>query len=482
MIIYAKISCSDFILFFTPFINMTPLFRTLIFLLSVGFLANAQADSYTPVEKEQKLLSELQHFMRIFGTIQQGYVDEISTKDLFNKAIKGLMAQLDPHSSYLEPKEQEDLLENSSGKFGGLGIVIGMEDGLVKIISPIDDTPAYRAGLQAGDLIFKINTTSVRGLGLSDAVDMMRGEPGTAVSVTILRQGVDPFEVSIVRDIITIISVKGYLLQDGIGYVRVSSFQAPSAALLKKILLELQEKNEKPLSGLVLDLRNNPGGLLHSAVEISDLFLDDKGLLVYTKGRVSNANQEYRANAGDILDGTPIAVLINKGTASAAEIVSGALQDHKRAIVLGEKSFGKGSVQTVTTLGNDYGLKLTTARYYTPSGRSIQAEGIEPDIILEPLKLEKNTKSVNLGGSEEDLKGHLEKSVNPPEQSQLDDTAASATSKTDKKDKKETELESTEDIQQAQKITRDQDTIKALKEDYFVNQAINALKVMKFWR
>ena len=456
------------------------LFRMIVILFATIFVSIAQADSIEKIKKQQNFVSELEHFIRIFGTIQQGYVDEISNKKLFSKAIKGMMAQLDPHSSYLEPKEQEVLMENSKGKFGGLGIVIGMEDGLVKIISPIDDTPAYRAGLQAGDLIFKIGQTSVRGLSLSEAVDMMRGEPKTAVSITILRQNIDPFEVEIIRDIITIVSVKGYLLEKNIGYIRISSFQAPSADLLKKTLNQLSKDNKKPLMGLILDLRNNPGGLLNSAVEISDLFLNNKGLeyrnlLVYTKGRINNANQEYYATKGDILNGIPITVLINRGTASAAEIVSGALQDHKRAIVLGEKSFGKGSVQTVTSLKNDYGLKLTTARYYTPSGRSIQAEGIKPDVVLDSLTLEKNKKKLNLKESEGDLKGHLGKTVKKDEKN--DKSKTDKTTKTPpSKDPKVIEK-----IQDTQKKKRDEKIVQRLQGDYFVNQAINALKVMNFW-
>lgn len=446
--------------------------RTIILLFLLAFVISTRADSVHTESQQKRFVGELENFVRVFGTIQQGYVDELTHRELFTKAIKGMMTQLDPHSSYLEPKEQEDLLENSSGKFGGLGIVISMEDGLVKIISPIDDTPAYRAGLQAGDFIIKIDDTSVRGISLDEAIDLMRGEPRTPVTITVLRKDIDPFEVKIIRDIITIISIKGHLLRKNIAYIRVSNFQAPTADLLAEKIDELRVQNKKDLKGLILDLRNNPGGLLKSAVEVSDLFLDDKGLIVYTKGRLANANIEYLTTKGDILANIPVVTLINKGTASAAEIVSGALQDHKRAVILGEKSFGKGSVQTVSSLSNGYGLKLTTARYYTPSGRSIQAEGIKPDVVLKDLAF-KEENGIKFSESEKQLKRHI-KQKEPKEEAK----APATSTKTSSADATDTIL--TE--QERQKKEQDQKEIERLNNDYFVNQAVNALYVMQIWQ
>lgn len=462
---------------------MKVILRSLALSLTIVFLSTAKADAVNADKQQADFVAELEHFVHIYGTIKQGYVDDINHKELFRKAIKGMVGQLDPHSSYLEPKEQKNLMESSSGRFGGLGIVIGMEDGLVKIISPIDDTPAYRAGLQSSDLIIKIDSTSVRGLSLSDAVDLMRGKPKTKVKITILRKGSEPFEVEIIRDIITIVSVKGYLLEDGIAYVRVSSFQSPSVALFKKILTKLIEKNKNtPLKGLVLDLRNNPGGLLSSAIEISDLFLDDKGVAVSTKGRADDSNIEYNTQAGDILDGVPIAVLINRGSASASEIVAGALQDYKRAIILGEKSFGKGSVQTVTTLNGGFGLKLTTARYYTPSGRSIQGEGITPDIKLEQRVIEKSKPKLNIRESEGELKGHITQDSDKEKSTEKQEELIEQESREDESSTKSKEVLTTEEVQAQQKEKRDKEEVKKLKQDYFVDQAINALKVMTFWR
>ncbi len=441
----------------------------IIFLLiSNSVIADSKKDNAEV--SRLNFFQELENFTRIFNTIKYNYVDEISHKDLFNKAIKGMMLQLDPHSSYLEPKEKEDLLENSSGKFGGLGIVITMENSLVKIISPIDDTPAYKAGLNAGDLIIKIDDTSVRGLDLSDAVDMMRGEPGTTVTITISRDGAKPFKVKIVRDIITITSVKGYLIEKDIAYIRISSFQSPSAKLLKNSLDNITKDNDNmPIKGLIIDIRNNPGGLLNSAVHISDLFLSKNKLIVYTKGRTDNSSIRYHSITDDTLNGTPIVVLINRGSASASEIVSGALQDNKRAVIIGEKSFGKGSVQTVTPLRNDYALKITTARYYTPSGRSIQAKGIEPDIKLEKFELKKDGNTNDFSESEKDLKGHIDatKTIN-----------TNKVSITIAKNSSPTLLEK----QNLQKQQRDKGAIKRLKNDYYINQAINALKIMNIKR
>ena len=425
-------------------------------------------------DKEKSLnifFSELDEFNRIFLSIKDAYVDEISDEELFKKAIKGMISELDPHSAYLEPKEKNDIIESSSGKFGGLGIVINMKDGLVEVISPIDDTPAYRAGIQAGDLIIKIDDVSVRGLDLPEAVALMRGDPNTDVRITVLRENQDPFEVNIIRDIITITSVSGHLLEENIGYIRISHFQAPSEELIKKTLLRLvAQNNDKALVGVVLDLRNNPGGLLSSAVQISDLFLDNSGVIVSTKGRRAGANSEFYAEPGDILKDTPIVALINRGTASAAEILVAALQDYKRAIIIGEKSFGKGSVQTIISLPDGYGLKITTARYYSPSDKVIQAKGIMPDIVLDKFELKVKDKKNNLATFEKDLKGHL--------------TDSATSTAFDMKDIPETptiSVASTQTIlheQAQQKKERDEKTVERLKMDYFVHEAINILKAI----
>ena len=374
---------------------------------------------------------------------------------MFEHAIKGMVTGLDPHSNYLEPKEQKDLLESASGKFGGLGIVIGMKDDAIQVISPIDDTPAYRAGIQAGDLIVKIGDKPVRDMTLEDGVELMRGEPGTQVKVTIVRKNKKPFVVEITREIITITSVKGYLLEKNIGYVRISSFQNPTADLLKETLDKLVKENGKYLDSLILDLRNNPGGVLEGAVDVANLFIDKKGLVVYTEGRIPSSNLKFKTQSGDVMLNSPIVVLINEGSASASEIVAGALQDHKRAIVMGTTSFGKGSVQTIVELDDGYGLKVTTARYYTPSGRSIQAKGIEPDITLKNISLENEKEDSLIDTKESDLEGHLE--VEDPSKLSSEEI-----------------LDSQED-KKAQEAIK---TIERLKKDYFVHEATNLLKAL----
>ncbi|RUA06433.1 MAG: peptidase S41, partial [Gammaproteobacteria bacterium] len=347
------------------------------------------------------------------------------------------------------------LLESASGKFGGLGIVITKKDDAIQVISPIDDTPAYRAGIQAGDKIIKIDGKLVRGMTLEEGVSLMRGKAGTNISITILRKNAKPFVVKITREIITIVSVKGFLLEDGIGYVRISSFQSPTANLLEKTIQRLKEENDGNLNSLILDLRNNPGGVLNGAVDVSNLFLDDKGIIVYTKGRIPGSNAKFISDAGDILDNSPMVVLINKGSASASEIVAGALQDHKRAIIMGSTSFGKGSVQTILALKGGYGLKITTARYYTPNDRSIQAKGIEPDIKLKNIKLGDEKEDSITETSESDLEGHLE--IEDP-----------------------TKL-STKEILNAQESKKSEENKKALdrlEKDYFILQARNLLKAL----
>ncbi len=432
------------------------LFISIALVLSVPTLADSTTKKLSAAEKQslQSFFTDLEAFTAAYSKIKGLYVEETDNKKLFTNAIKGMVSGLDPHSAYLEPKEQKNLLESTSGKFGGLGIVITKKDDAIQVISPIDDTPAYKAGIQAGDKIIKINDKIVREMTLEEGVSLMRGKAGTDIEITILRKNTKPFVVKITREIITIISVKGYLLEDGIGYVRVSSFQKPTTDLLEKTIERLKEENDGYLNSLILDLRNNPGGVLDGAVNVSNLFLDDAGTIVYTKGRIRGSNTKFISDSGDILNGSPMVVLINKGSASASEIVAGALQDHKRAIIMGNTSFGKGSVQTILELEGGYGLKITTARYYTPNDRSIQAKGIEPDIKLKNIKLGEEKDSI-IETQESDLKGHLE--VEDP--SKLSD----------------------KEILNAQKSKKSEENKKALaklEKDYFVLQAHNLLKAL----
>ena len=331
-------------------------------------------------------LEELHSFSDVFARIKNDYVEPVEDKDLLESAIRGMLAGLDPHSAYLDQDEFKELQVGTSGEFGGLGIEVGMEDGFVKVIAPIDDTPAQRAGVEAGDLVIRLDDTPVKGLTLSDAVKIMRGKPGTDITLTIVREGEEkPLKITITRAVIKVKSVKTRMLEDGFGYVRVSQFQSGTAENMVAAIEKL-EKGSGPLKGMVLDLRNNPGGVLNGAVAVSDAFLE-KGLIVYTEGRVADSRLRFNATPDDVLHGVPLVVLVNQGSASASEIVAGALQDHRRAIIVGSQTFGKGSVQTIVPLNNKTAVKLTTARYYTPSGRSIQAEGIVPDITLDNVRV-----------------------------------------------------------------------------------------------
>jgi len=353
-------------------------------------------------------IEDIRSLSEVFGKIKDNYVEDVSDKELLENAIRGMMTGLDPHSTYLDKEAFTELRVGTSGEFGGLGIVVGMEDGFVKVISPIDDTPADRAGIKAGDLIIRLDKKPVKGMSLDDAVKIMRGRPGTDIELLIVREGADkPLTIEVTRDKIRVKSVKFKTLEKGFGYVRVSQFQQRSSSDLKKAISKLKKENGGKLNGIVLDLRNNPGGLLDSAVEITDIFVN-KGGIVSVKGRDDGSRIVHSATPSDMLDGAPIVVLVNGGSASASEIVAGALQDHKRAIIMGQKTFGKGSVQTVVPLGNNTAIKLTTARYYTPSGRSIQAKGIIPDIEIKDLKLTENKVQGVAQIKEADLKGHLE--------------------------------------------------------------------------
>jgi carboxyl-terminal processing protease len=359
-------------------------------------------------ETETLPLESLRTFTEIFAKIKNDYVEPIDDKDLLENAIRGMLAGLDPHSAYLVPEDYKELQAGTSGEFGGLGIEVGMEDGFVKVISPIDDTPAYRAGVEAGDLIIRLNDTPVKGMALSDAVKIMRGKPGTDIVLTIIRTGEDkPLNITITRDVIRVTSVKSRMLEPGFGYVRISQFQSRTGENLREALAKLEDEADGSLKGLVLDLRNNPGGVLSAAVSVSDAFLEE-GIIVYTEGRLDDAKLKFNAKPADILDGAPLVVLVNGGSASASEIVAGALQDHQRAIIMGQKTFGKGSVQTILPMDNGSALKLTTAKYYTPSGVSIQATGISPDIKLENLKLTNTDAPATSRIKEADLARHLQ--------------------------------------------------------------------------
>lgn len=332
-------------------------------------------------------LDELRTFTEVFAKIKSDYVETVDDKQLLDYAIQGMLSNLDPHSSYLSPKDYEDLQVGTTGEFGGLGIEVGMENGFVKVIAPIDDTPASRAGIEAGDLVIRLDDKPVKGLTLDECVAIMRGKPGTEIVLTIVREGTEkPFQITLTRDIIRVKSVKSRMLEEGYGYLRISQFQAHTGDNLIEAIDGLKREAGDQLKGVVLDLRNNPGGVLNAAVAVSDAFLE-QGTIVYTEGRASDSELRFNARPQDVLTGAPMVVLVNGGSASASEIVAGALQDQKRAVIMGTKTFGKGSVQTILPLTNNSALKLTTARYYTPSGRSIQAEGITPDITVENVKV-----------------------------------------------------------------------------------------------
>ncbi|MBX2879799.1 MAG: S41 family peptidase [Granulosicoccus sp.] len=330
-------------------------------------------------------LEEMRTFTDVFARIKSDYVEEVSDEELLEYAIRGMLNGLDPHSAYLNTEEFNELRIGTTGEFGGLGIEVGMENGFVKVVSPIDDTPAARAGILAGDLIIRLDDTPVKGLSLNDAVKLMRGKPGSTLTLTVIREGADkPLSIDIERDIIKVTSVKNRLLDDEYGYLRITNFQTKTTSEMLKAIKEM--KSNVPsgnLKGMVLDLRNNPGGVLSGAVSVSDAFLNE-GMIVYTDGREEDSKLRYDATDGDVLNGAPLVVLVNGGSASASEIVAGAMQDHGRGVVLGSKTFGKGSVQTIQDLPAGGAVKLTTSRYYTPNGRSIQALGIEPDIQTKP--------------------------------------------------------------------------------------------------
>ncbi len=393
---------------------MTSIYRSL-FVLAVGFVLGTALTvghgvfADRNVESASLPLEDLRTFTEIFAKIKNDYVEPVEDKKLLENAIRGMLSGLDPHSAYLIPEDYRELQAGTSGEFGGLGIEVGMEDGFVKVIAPIDDTPAKRAGVEAGDLVIRLDETPVKGMTLAEAVKIMRGKPGTDITLTIVREGEDkPLKITITRDVIKITSVKSEMVEPGYGYLRITQFQSRTGESVRDQVARLKQSNGNQLKGLVLDLRSNPGGVLSAAVSVSDAFLK-KGIIVYTEGRLDDAKLKFNAKPTDILEGAPIVVLVDGGSASASEIVAGALQDHKRAIVMGEKTFGKGSVQTILPMENGSALKLTTARYYTPAGKSIQAKGIEPDIRIDRVKISMADGSADTGRvKESNLARHLD--------------------------------------------------------------------------
>lgn len=440
--------------------------------LNYSAIADKNAQVQLPLE-------ELRTFAEVFGKIKSDYVEPVEDKKLLKQAINGMLSGLDPHSAYLDADAFKDLQDGTQGEFGGLGIEVGMEDGFVKVVAPIEDTPAYKAGLKSGDLIIKLDETPVKGMTLNDAVKRMRGKPDTKITLTVLRKGEDkPLLFTITRAVIKVQSVKYKLAEPGYAYVRITQFQERTGEDLVRALKSLHEQSRPELKGLILDLRNNPGGLLHAAVGVSATFLPKGELVVYTDGRIADAKMRLTAIPDNYVRGgakddfakdlpekfrtLPMVVLINGGSASASEIVAGALQDHKRAIVLGTQTFGKGSVQTILPMKNGAAIKLTTAHYFTPKGRSIQATGIEPDIVVEEGKVNLVERALDL--READLANHL---ANPNGDSGTKkEDGKQPTPRTTPKELKEGELPaaSSEPMELGS------------KNDFQFNQALNLLK------
>jgi carboxyl-terminal processing protease len=393
------------------------LFILLLALVMLGWISTGRFNPPAVAESTADY-QELKLFTDVLAIVRKSYVEEVPMKDLVYGAINGMLNSLDPHSSFLPPDMYREMQIDTRGEFGGLGIEITMRDGILTIVSPIEDTPAFRAGLKAGDQILKIGDKFTKNMGIMDAVKMMRGPKGSEVRITVMRDDFEkPREFTIVREIIKIKSVKAKTLEDGYGYARITQFQERTAEDLHAALETLQKENDGTLDGLILDLRNNPGGLLDQAVKVSDLFLG-KGLIVYTEGREEGSAMKFSAHDSGTEPDYPMVVLINGGSASASEIVAGALHDHERAVIMGTQSFGKGSVQTVIPLSDDSGLRLTTARYFTPNGISIQARGITPDIVVHPMDFKETDEGTHV--REKDLTNHFEsgagKALEPEEQ------------------------------------------------------------------
>jgi carboxyl-terminal processing protease len=447
-------------------------------LISLNFSAVAQR---SPGPGGALPVEDLRAFTEVFGRIKADYVEPVDDKKLIGEAINGMLNGLDPHSAYLDAEAFRELQVGTQGEFGGLGIEVGMEDGFVKVISPIEDTPAFRAGLKPGDLIIKLDETNVKGMSLNDAVKRMRGKPNTDITLTVIRKGdAKPRVITLTRAIIQIQSVKFKLVEPGYAYVRVTQFQEHTPEKMVNAVEKMFKDNQAPMKGLVLDLRNDPGGLLNAAVAVSAAFLPQNALVVYTDGRTEDSKMRLYASSEYYLRGTkddylkklpaaiktvPMVVLVNGGSASASEIVAGALQDHKRAIVMGTQTFGKGSVQTILPLGNSTAIKLTTARYYTPNGRSIQAKGITPDILVEEATIAELDPALRM--READLERHL---MNPSEPGEEPKPVAPQPPKD-------------QGVQQQQQQQQQPAAAKAAepaemgsKGDYQLNQALNLLK------
>ncbi|WP_305046714.1 S41 family peptidase [Geoalkalibacter sp.] len=382
------------------------IFLLLVALLVVGLVSTDKVHRLAVAQAGPAEYQELDLFTDVLALVRKSYVEEVPLKDLIQGAINGMLAALDPHSSFLPPEMYQEMKIDTRGEFGGLGIEISIRDGILTIVAPIEDTPAHRAGLKAGDQILKIEDRFTKDMSIMDAVKLMRGKPGTAVTITIMRDLFEkPQEFTLKREIIKVRSIRSQTLEDGFGYLRITQFQERTADDLHKALAQLRKENQGVLQGLVLDLRNNPGGLLDQAVEVADAFLRE-GLIVYTEGREPASQLRFSARKSGSEPDYPMVVLINGGSASASEIVAGALQDHRRAVVMGTQSFGKGSVQTIIPLGDQSGLRLTTARYFTPNGTSIQARGITPDILVHPMEVSEAAEENHL--REKDLEQHMD--------------------------------------------------------------------------
>ena len=427
-------------------------------MLSLNFSAIAKRDSTEVIHPLP--IEELRTFAQVFGRIKSDYVESVEDKRLITEAINGMLVGLDPHSSYLDKDEYKELQIGTHGEFGGLGIQVTMEDGLVKVISPIEDTPAFRAGIQTGDLIVKLDDTAVKGMSLTEAIKLMRGKPKTSITITVIREGEkEPLVFTLTRDIIKIQSVKSKLIEPGYAYIRITQFQEHTGENLAKAIKTLFAENTvESMKGLILDLRNDPGGLLNGAVAVSSAFLPENALIVYTEGRTADAKMRLHANPEFYLRGhgrdylqdlppevktVPMITLVNGGSASASEIVAGALQDHKRSVVMGSQTFGKGSVQTVLPLGNDTAIKLTTALYYTPNGHSIQATGITPDILDESESDDQRLREADL--NRHITNGKKESKKKPDTEKTTDESASKPKKETDKKNTGPIEFGSEED-------------------------------------
>ncbi|MDR0379304.1 MAG: S41 family peptidase [Candidatus Accumulibacter sp.] len=454
-----------------------------------GILISLQISAMAEKEVENRLpVEELRTFAEIFNAIKRGYVEPVEDEKLITHAISGMLSNLDPHSAYLDAEAFKDLQTSTQGEFGGLGLEVGMEDGLVKVISPIEDTPADRAGVKAGDLIFKLDDKLVKGMTLTDAVKRMRGKPKTQIKLSIIRKGErQPIEITLTREIIKVQSVKSKRIDEHYGYLRITSFQENTAASVVEHLNKLYDPG--PLNGLVLDLRNDPGGVLHAAIGVSAAFLPHDTLITSTDGRMPDAKHEYHVNPEDYLRGgredfirnlpvdalkVPIVALINGGSASASEIVAGALQDHRRAVIMGTTSFGKGSVQTVIPLPGSTAIKLTTARYFTPSGRSIQAKGIVPDIVVEETPGGMSVARLR----EADLENHLENFLENDKGDEPDENGDAAPAKPPTKTTPDKDRSKNEDDEDFEPLG----SRLASEKDYQLNQAINLLKGLQIIR